>query len=363
MGRVGRVKMARRALRDTSNPRQFIRTIHGKGVRFIAPMIVTPDSLSLIVVPFETLSENAEETYFTDGFSEDLITDLSRVSGLKTLSRNASFSLKKRQLGLDNLHATFDVTHALEGSVRRQGQALRINAQLLDLSDGQQIWADRFDGHGQDIFAAQDNIANRILASLKMQLLLRTSTRPTRDSTAYDLCLRGRSEYFQYSPKNMARALEYFEQAGAVDPEYAEVFAYQSYCRTAMHLFGIPGSDGTLMHAAKLAERAFEIESFVPPSWDFARAHSYILLRDYPKAIARILPVVEREPKFLPAQVQLARLFVETDQLDQAKQTVQTILATAPRFGMLNVKRMFPYPQPEERDRITSALLKTGMKG
>jgi TolB-like protein len=423
------LKSARRALGDITMPRQFIRTIHGKGVRFIAPLVEAPEHLSLVVIPFENLSTNPEEGYFADGFSEDLITDLSRVSGLKTLSRNASFSLKVLRPDLEKLRTTFGVTHALEGSVRRQGQAIRINAQLLDLSDGQQIWADRFDGHGTDIFKAQDKIADRILTSLRLQFSLRTTKRPTHNSTAYDLCLRGRAEYFQYSPKNMARALDFFEQAGNIDPNYAEVFAYQSYCRTAMHLFAAPGSDETLEPASRLAERAikldpksavaharlgwilgyldripetiatfeqavsldpqnaevihtygetmnrlgqpdialplleraFEIEHFVPPSWEFARAHSYILQRDYSQAYDRILPVVDRVPKFLPARVQLARLYFETDQLDQAKQTVQSILKAAPRFGMLNVKRMFPYPQPNERNRLATALLNAGM--
>ena len=138
----------------------------------------------------------------------------------------------------DYLSATFNVTHAISASLRSNGDRIRVNADLRHLASGTQIWTDRFDGSG-------------------LQITL--ETRPARrqiNPQAYDLFLRGRHAYFRYGPKQFAAALGHFQNASDIDPNFAQALSYQSYCRTTMHVFSMPGGDPTLDRALSLAERS-----------------------------------------------------------------------------------------------------------
>ncbi len=429
------IKSARLALGDTKTPRTHIKTIHGQGFRFIGhitnfpPTKPTSSAPTLIVVPLENLGANSEEDYFADGISEDLITDLSQVEGLQVASRNASFSIKQQRLDTAELAARFHVSHVLEGSVRRHNNALRINAQLVDAKGGRQIWAERFDGSGPDTFALQDEINAKIVNSLKLHLTTPKARRGTSSYEAYDMLLRGRSEYYLYTPPHMAKALSYFERAVAFDPAYAEAYAHQSYCRTSTFVFAWPGSDPTLEPALQIArkavsldensavsharlgwvqgflgqdeeaiasferavsldpesadafqaygetmnrlgqpekalpllDKAFGIESFLPHSWAFTKGHSFALLKRHEEALELLLSVLERVPGFIPARVQLVRVYYEMKRYDDAKATVASIAKFAPKYSLINARRMFPYPQEQERNRLYTALETSGM--
>lgn len=427
------IKSARAALGDTSHPHRFIRTVHGKGVRFVAKLDreVTPQNglTSLGIVPFENLSGDPSQDYLADGITEDLITDLTRIRDLTVASRNASFSLAKQRLPIEKIAERLRVAHVLEGSVRRHGTALRINVQMVETETGHQLWTERFDGTGDDIFTLQDDITARIVSALKLRLSNTSPRRGTRNPEAYDQCLRGRSEYYQYAPPHMAKALAFFENAAEIDPNYAEAYAYQSYCHAAIFVFAWPGANATLDRAEELAvkaikldptsavaharlgwvqgftgqtgtaitsfetavecdpenaevffaygetmnrlgqpdralaliDKAFAIESFVPPSWGFGKGHAYALLRDYDKALDNILPVLERVPQFIPARVQLARIYVEMGASEDARAAVDKITEFAPNYRMMNAGRMFPYPDAENRDRLSAALTKAGL--
>lgn len=438
------IKSLRKILQDTTTPRRIIETVHGKGFRFLPdvqvrgrqmqePIRVPSDSgnteSTLAIIPFADLSSTQDRQYFADGISEDLITDLANTKNLKVSSRNASFRFRNHGLESRALGENLGVRYILEGSLRREGKRLRINVVLTDSASGEQLWADRFEGFEADVFALQDDVCSRIVGSLKLHLALGDNRRGTRDPRAYDFCLRGRSEYYQYTPKNLAKALEFFETATEIDPEYAEAYAYQAYCRNSLYVFAWPGSDVNLdpvialarkaisldeksglaylrlgwslgfvgdpaeaiaafETATKLAprnaevwhgygetlnrlampkralpilERALTIDSFVPPSWDFARGHSRILLRQYDRALEYIIPVLERVPGFVPARVQLARAYAEMDRSDYARRTIDALLSFAPRYRLSNAKRMFPYPVLTERDRFEAALREAGL--
>lgn len=342
--------------------------------------------VSLIVQPFETLSETDEQRYFADGLTEDLLTDLSNVVDLKVATRNASQALQAGQISVDELSTGHGIEHVLQGLVRRNDNMVRVNAQLIHIKSQETPWSERFSGDGHSIFEIQDKLCKQIVNALSLHLADQNIDRGTRNPHAYDKCLRGRSEYYRYSPPNMAAALAFFEEAATLDPCYAEAYAYQSYCRTALHVFAWPGSDSTLKPALELAERAvslapqsaianarmgwvlgylnqpdhaisvfakavaldeknaevlfaygetlnrlgrpdqalnilkqaFSIESFVPPSWEFALGHSYVLQKNYDEALDRLLAVIDRVPDFIPARVQLARLYSEVGRIKTA---------------------------------------------
>jgi len=246
---------------------------------------------------------------------------------------------------------------------------------------------------------------------------------------AYEHCLRGRSEYYLYTPDHLVAALTQFQAAISLDPDYAEAYAYQSYCRCTLHVFAWPGADTTLdpaenfarkavaldpgsaiaharlgwvlayrdrldetvasfetaltldpnsaeVHqtyaesmnragrpdrALSLIERAFSIDTFVPPSWEFVRGHAHVLRGDLPAAIDSFTQVLDRVPGFVPARVQLARALHESQRPQDARAEIATLQMRAPRYTTATAQRMFPYPQTTERARLTDALVAAGL--
>jgi adenylate cyclase len=228
------------------------------------PAPAVPDTPSIAVLPFENLSADPEQEYFADGLSEDLITDLSKMSGLFVVARNSSFAFKGKNSDIRDVARRLNVSHVLEGSVRKMGTKVRINAQLIDAKTGGHLWADRYDGGLDDIFTLQDEIMARIVSA--MELHLTTADRanalrkPTRSVEAYDMCLKGRAAYYHYTPAHLADARRHFEQAIELDPTYADAYGYLSYCLTTMFVFTWPGAEESLDHALALAEKSLALD-------------------------------------------------------------------------------------------------------
>ena len=179
---------------------------------------------SIIVLPFDNMSENEEQEYFVDGITEDIITDLSHFSGLKVLARNASFQFKGKVVDPEELGKELQVTHMLEGSVRRAGNQLRITAQLIDTSDGYHVWAQRYDKKLEDVFAVQDEVTQNIVNALALKLT-EPEQRSLEEATsgnveAYDLLLRGLREAGIQTKENNQRAKDFYRRAIEADPKY-----------------------------------------------------------------------------------------------------------------------------------------------
>jgi TolB-like protein/class 3 adenylate cyclase len=186
-----------------------------------------PDKPSIVVLPFMNMSADAEQSYFVDGLTEDLITDLSKVSELFVIARNSSFAYKGKSIDVRQIARELGVKYMLEGSARRAADRVRINAQLIDARAGGHIWADRFDRDLANIFAAQDEVIGKIVEALVGRLVaagLKQRYRPA-NLEAYDLCLRGRAEVL-HSPEAGLEAIPLFERAIALDPNYAEAYRW-----------------------------------------------------------------------------------------------------------------------------------------
>src|SRR5439155_3323856 len=185
---------------------------------------------SIAVLPFENISSDPEQQYFSDGLTEDLITDLSKVHELFVIARNSSFAYKSRSIDTRQIARELGVKYVLEGSARRVAGGVRINAQLIDAAAGGHIWADRFDRDLADIFAAQDEVIGKIVEALVGKLTaagLKERYRPA-NLEAYDLVLRGRAEW-AHSPEAGVEAIPLFERAIALDPNYAEAYIWLAY--------------------------------------------------------------------------------------------------------------------------------------
>src|SRR5690348_18087124 len=159
----------------------------------VAPPLVAP-RLSIVVLPFTNLSNGAEQQYFADAITEDLTTDLSRIPGMFVISRNTAFTFRDKPVDAKQIGRELGVGYVLEGSVRRSGDKVRVNAQLIDADTAAHLWAERFDGDTGDLFALQNEITSRIAIALNLEIIDAEAARPTEHPDTLDYILRGRAE-------------------------------------------------------------------------------------------------------------------------------------------------------------------------
>jgi adenylate cyclase len=188
-----------------------------------------PDRPSIAVLPFVNLSEDPKHEFFSDGMTEDLITDLSKISGLLVITRNSTVAYKGKPVKVKQVAEELGVRFVLEGSVRRDGNLIRINAQLIDAMTGHHLWAERYDGTMGKIFALQDQITQKIVSALAVKL---TGTekqtieeKGTKNVEAYDAFLRGRIHYLRMTPDDLSRAIQSFKKTIELDPNYGRAYA------------------------------------------------------------------------------------------------------------------------------------------
>ncbi|QKC83480.1 adenylate/guanylate cyclase domain-containing protein [Mesorhizobium sp. NZP2077] len=223
------VSLGPQSLKNIDRPIQTYRLAGKDGAAAVvsAVELSLPDKPSIVVLPFVNMSADAEQAYFVDGLTEDLITDLSKVPELFVIARNSSFAYKGRSTDTRQIARELGVKYVLEGSARRVADRVRINAQLIDAPAGGHIWADRFDRDLADIFAAQDEVVGKIVEALAGKLAaanLKERYRPT-NLKAHDLYIRGRAEWAHSTEAGVA-AIPLFERAIALDPNYADAYRW-----------------------------------------------------------------------------------------------------------------------------------------
>ena len=188
-----------------------------------------PANPSIAVLPFANMSDDPKQEYFVDGMTEDLITDLSKLSGLFVIARNSVFTYKGKPVKVQQVAEELGVRYVLEGSVRRAGEQVRINAQLVDATTGGHLWAERYDGSVADVFALQDEVTRNIVSALAISLTDDENTRAGRKETsspdAYDAFLEGWARYRHYTRDDLIKAIPHFERALELDPNYGRVHA------------------------------------------------------------------------------------------------------------------------------------------
>ena len=229
-----------------------------------APVSSTARKLSVCVLPFVNMSGDAEQEYFSDGISEDIITDLSKISALSVIARNTAFTYKGKVLDVKEVARQLEVTHVLEGSVRKAGSRVRITAQLIDGKAGDHLWAERYDRDLDDIFAIQDEISKAIASALQLRLLPKEKKaiedRGTDSAEAYNLYLMARQQWISGNdgdPRRDQVVERISRQATAVDPNYARAWALMALAQASLRFrFGKTGDEGL-----ESAERALSLNS------------------------------------------------------------------------------------------------------
>lgn len=194
-----------------------------------ARVLPASETASIVVLPFQNLSDNQEQDYFVDGFTEDLMTGLSKVSGLFVISRSTAFSYKGLSVPTSQLGDELGVRYVLEGSVRRDGERIRVNAQLIDTQSDRHLWADQYDRQLTDVFAVQDSVKQEIVDALALKLSMgeqsSLSSGPTDNLEAYEYYLRARKAMRDGEQRSLQLAYWAFEQAIELDPAFAEAYA------------------------------------------------------------------------------------------------------------------------------------------
>src|SRR5947209_3044238 len=222
--------------------------------------------VAICVLPFINMSGDPEQEYFSDGITEDIITDLSKVSALSVVARNTAFTFKGQTLEVGQIARQLKVTHVLEGSVRKAGDRVRINAQLIDGEEGDHVWADRYDRNLDDIFAIQDEISKAIVAALRLKLLPKEKKaiehRGTDSVEAYNLYLMARQHWISGNDGDVRRdevVVRIARQAVEIDPNYAKAWALIALAQAEMRFRHDRPED-----ARVAAERALQLDPNLP---------------------------------------------------------------------------------------------------
>lgn len=267
--------------------------------------------VSVCVLPFVNMSGDAEQEYFSDGISEDITTDLSKVSALEVIARNTAFQFKGRSVDVSDVAKKLGVSHVLEGSVRKAGGRVRITAQLIDGESGGHVWAERFDRDLTDIFAIQDEISTAIVDTLKVKLLpgekKALEQRGTTNADAYNLYLMAR-QYWVTGNWGDTRQLELVirvcERAVDVDPNYARAWGLLAIVQSILH-FTFAGCDDDGMAAAN---RALSIDPGIAEAHCVRARHSYEQ-HDFEQMDAQLARALALEPDSWEVNREAARLY------------------------------------------------------
>ena len=216
-------------LKNIARPVHAYREHPGVSPAVDRPVPRLPDTPSIAVLPFANMSGDPEQEYFADGITEDLITDISKISGLFVIARNSVFTYKGRAVRVEEVGRDLGVRYVLEGSVRKAGSRVRITAQLVEAKTGHHLWSDRYDRELEDVFAVQDEVTQSIVRALAVELTDSERTRiarlPTASMEAYDEYLRGMSYASRIQATDSARAREHFLRALELDPGFADARA------------------------------------------------------------------------------------------------------------------------------------------
>jgi adenylate cyclase len=281
-----------------------------------------PDKPSIAVLPFTNMSNDTEQEYFVDGMTEDLITDISKISGLFVIARNSVFTYKGQAVNVRQVAEELGVRYVMEGSVRRVGNQVRINAQLIDATTGGHLWAERYDGSLQDIFALQDQVTRKIVSALKISLTDEDQKAfdqvETKIPEAYDTFLRGLEQYQLFSSESMIRARGLFEEAIKIDPNYARAYANIAITYSAeVNFQWTQDRKESIRKGLEYAKSALALDDSIPQIY-LARSFLYLSQREHLAAIEAANRTLEVHQNYADGHATLAFILSFSGKLEEA---------------------------------------------
>jgi len=354
-----RINAARKAVQDDGKAQRLIRTIARKGFRFVgdcvqmsaigqgvpaepepAPAAVVTDRPAIAVLAFKNMSDDAEQEYFCDGISEDILTGLAKVRWFFVIARNSSFSYKGRNVHISRIAEELKVRYVVEGSVRKAGDRVRISAQLNDVATSSHIWAEHFDRELVDVFAVQDEITNAIVAAVEPQIYaaenFRARRKPPSSLDAWDLLMRALSHYWRVTREDHMVAQAMLEKAIAIDPNYGQALSVLA----TSYMFGVHLGWADLSKVAPVAERAAALA--VQLDHEDAWAHTalgsvYFSTRRLDDALSEFETAVRLNSNFCLAQGYYALALSYAGRSEDAFEAAQRAIRLSPRDPSLAI--------------------------
>jgi TolB-like protein len=358
-----RINAARNAVGDNGKDQRLIRTIPRKGIRFIGAVcrqpdndppaapapadtgppklrLSLPDRPAIAVLPFDNMSGDQEQDYFSDGISEDIITGLSKLRWFFVIARNSSFTYKGKAVHIRQVAAELGVRYVVEGSVRKNGDRVRITAQLNDAATGSHVWAEHYDRDLLDVFAVQDEITDAIVMAIEPQIYaaenFRSRRKPPNNVDAWDLLMRALSHHWRITREDSIAARALLEKAIAIDPNYGQAQALLA----TNYMFGVHLGWVDIATTVPLAERA--ALAAVTVDNEDAWAHTalgsvYFSTRRLDDSLAEFELALELNPNFAPAQGYYALALCYSGRWQDAYAATQRAIRQSPRDPTLAI--------------------------
>ena len=272
------------------------------------------DKPSIAVLAFNNMSGDPEQEYFSDGISEDIITDLSKLPELHVIARNSTFTFKGKAVDVKQVGRELGVRYVLEGSVRKAGNRVRVTGQLIDAVSGAHLWADRFDRDLTDIFAVQDELTQEIISALRVKLTPEQKHRLVRKSAigveAYNLFLRGREQMLLHTRGGNAAARVLLEGAIAINPDFSAAHACVGFIHANDYVNGwTENPEGSLTEGLAIIERAIGMDEDEPQG-HFALAVALVWRREHDRALAEARRCLTLAPNFAEAHLAAAHILI-----------------------------------------------------
>ena len=327
---TSRINAARKAVRDNGEDQRVIRTVPRKGIRLVCPVetrphdpgpdvsvlhadiiqeqaraFPLPDRPAIAVLPFNNMSGDPEQEYFSDGISEDIITALSKLRWFFVIARNSSFTYKGKAANVKQIGQELGVGYVVEGSVRKVGDRVRITAQLNDVATGAHVWAERYDRDLKDVFAVQDEITEAIVAAIEPQIYAAENFRAQRKAPdsmdAWDLVMRALSHYWRVTRQDNVVAQALLEKAVAIDRNYGQALGVLASSHTFCAHMGWEDMAAAVPTAETAARTAIQIDR--DDAWaHYALAHVHLFARRFDDSLAEFELALGLNPNFSLAQ-------------------------------------------------------------
>ena len=297
-----------------------------------------PDKPSIAVLPFVNMNGDPRQDYLSDGITEHLITDLSKISGLFVIASNSVFTYKGKAVKVEQVGRELGVRYVLEGSVQKAGERIRISAQLIDAVSGYHIWSERYDRDIGDIFLLQDDVTEKIIAALRVKVdkaeIERVLRKPTESLRAYDYALHGRAYMYDMTKEQNGRARKMLEKAIELDPLYAGAYAGlgMTYLQRWTHRWD--QDPKSLDTAIELGRKAIAMDPSLPFAYRLlSECHSW--KREYGQALAEIETAISLDPNDAENYAELSVTLVWVNRLEEAIIQMEKAMRLNPYYPVI----------------------------
>jgi TolB-like protein/predicted Zn-dependent protease len=294
-----------------------------------------PDKPSIVVLPFDNMSNDPEQDYFSNGITEVLTSDLSRIASLFVIARNTAFTYKGKATNVQEVGKELGVHYVLEGSIQRAGEHVRITTQLIDATTGGHLWTERFDRPFKDIFVLQDEIVQKIVTTLKLQLTVREHGWIVRKRTdnldAYDSVLRGVEYGYRFTKETTAQARQMYEKAVALDPQYAEAYTWLGTSYWMDWRFRWSVDPQNLERAFALGQKALALDDSLPSAHSLL-SRVYTEKRQYDQALVEGERAITLDPNSADSYAFQADGLNHAGRPEEALRMVEQAMRLNPRY-------------------------------